>query len=100
MFALMSYAFPYEKLTARLGYTDKNYPRNLTIVEGLQKHQAVTSNISFTEQQKKPVTNMWEGLDRFSKTYELNGNLAMQQINFNQDVLKFMAETKETFEKF
>ena len=42
---------------------------------------------------------MWEGLDRFSKTYELNGNLAIQQSHFNQNVEKFMAESKDTFEK-
>ena len=47
-------------------------PRSKDIIAGLARHK-VASNLRLEYQKTRPVYDMWEGLDRFMKTVEING---------------------------
>ena len=77
MFNLLSHAFPYEKMIIKLGFSEsKMYPRNMHIAELLQKRNCHT-HLHLTEQHKRPVMHVWDGLDRFVKTLEVQGNFLL-----------------------
>ena len=88
MFNVLSYSLPYEKLLTKLGHTAEHcFPRPITVTDQLIK-RGVDMNVPLLHQQRKPISDMWDGFDRFMKTAEFVGKCCHDLTAHSQSVDK------------
>ena len=80
LFAVLTLGFPYEKLLKQLGFSS-HPPRNSKVIESLTKHK-IQINQPLTNQLDQPVTDMFEGMERFLKIIELLGKSSIEAKDF------------------
>ena len=97
LFAVLTQGFPYEKLLKQLGFSS-HPPRTAKVIETLTKHK-VQLNSQLHAQQDQPVTEMFEGMERFLKIVELLGKSSVEAKEFQQSAEARFERIEEAIRK-
>lgn len=70
----------------------------LPYVQNFFKNKGISTTEALIEQQKKPISDMWDGFNRFCKVQELSGKLAGDLKSFEISTTSKLSELQNAVE--
>ena len=80
MFSLLGHTYPYERNMQQMNLS-QHPPRQPKVCETLSNHK-VSLTAQLRHQLEMPVTNMWEGMERFMKAVDVIGRSCTELLLF------------------